>query len=147
MSDCWLWSGKPNADGYGLKRCNGKQQYVHRLSYMYFIGPIPEGHTIDHLCRVRNCYNPAHLEAVTRGENVLRGEGLAAVAARRDCCKHGHVYDEENTYITKGGTRTCRTCRREGLRRWYAKHGTQHNARRRAAYPGKTMRKRPAKKA
>lgn len=51
--------------------------YAHRLSYELFVGPIPDGYELDHLCRNRGCVNPAHLEAVTHRVNVLRG--LAAL--------------------------------------------------------------------
>ena len=79
---------------------------VHRLSYEAFKGPIPEGMHIDHLCRVRNCYNPEHLEAVTQAENNRR-MGLVITH-----CKRGHEYTEENTIHRKGnnGRRACRTC-------------------------------------
>ena len=54
---------------------------AHRWSYQHHIGPVPEGLVLDHLCRVRHCVNPDHLEPVTSRENTLRGEGFAAVNA------------------------------------------------------------------
>lgn len=69
---CWLWQGRPGLNGYGRMSVNDQLQYVHRLSYEQHVGPIPDGLTIDHLCRVPLCINPAHLEPVTREENTRR---------------------------------------------------------------------------
>jgi len=73
---CWIWGRSLVAEGYGVlgQRMEGRNKtyYAHRASYMTFIGPIPEGFTIDHLCRKRACINPAHLEAVTHQENGRR---------------------------------------------------------------------------
>ena len=70
---CWLWQGALNHKGYGSFHARGKSYYPHRWSYEYHKGPIPDGMVIDHLCRVRHCVNPEHLEAVTLGENTIRG--------------------------------------------------------------------------
>lgn len=73
-SGCWLWTGALR-DGYGRVKFNGSvTQEAHRASYEFHIGPIPEGLVIDHLCRNRSCINPSHLEPVTQGENIRRGE-------------------------------------------------------------------------
>jgi hypothetical protein len=70
---CWLWTGSTLKNGYGnLMGTDGRNQYAHRVAHVLFIGPIPEGYEVDHLCRVRNCVKPAHLEAVTRQENLRR---------------------------------------------------------------------------
>jgi hypothetical protein len=74
-----------------------------------FVGPIPEGLVIDHLCRNRGCINPTHMEPVTNAENVLRGEGPTAVNARKTHCKRGHPFDDVNTYVYAKG-RACRMC-------------------------------------
>lgn len=71
--DCWFWNKRING-GYGRHSIMGKQYYAHRLSYEEFVGPIPEGMFLDHLCRNRSCINPEHLEVVTLAENVRRGE-------------------------------------------------------------------------
>lgn len=114
--ECWLWTGTTAGDGYGrISVSNGKVTVVHRLAYQLLIGPIPEGMTLDHLCRVRHCVNPRHLEPVTNGENVLRGESLAAQNARKTKCLRGHPFTEENTYtdIYRGRPRRrCRACAR-----------------------------------
>lgn len=70
---CWIWTGSRNSNGYGKLKVDSGSVYAHRYSYERFIGAIPAGHTIDHLCRVRACCNPAHLEPVTQGENNRRG--------------------------------------------------------------------------
>jgi hypothetical protein len=80
------------------------------VAYELAIGPIPEGLTIDHLCRNRGCVNPAHLEAVTNRTNLLRGDGIAALNARKTHCKRGHEFTPENTYVWREGTRACRAC-------------------------------------
>ncbi len=103
---CWLWTGSLNADGYGNFRGRG----AHRVAYELVIGPIPEGHTLDHLCRVRHCVRPDHLEPLTLGENVLRGEGWSALNARKTHCPQGHAYTPENTLLYRDH-RYCRACR------------------------------------
>lgn len=108
---CWLWTGSHDEDGYGsYGRTNGSSR-AHRIAYELCIGPIPEGLTIDHLCRVRNCVNPAHLEPVDNRTNVLRGVGHTAINARKTHCKRGHRFTPENTYIEPArGVRVCRKC-------------------------------------
>lgn len=76
-SGCLLWVGRVDACGYGrinAQSFNGikRPQEVHRVAYEMFVGPIPAGLEIDHLCRVRHCASPAHLEPVTRAENNRR---------------------------------------------------------------------------
>jgi hypothetical protein len=109
---CWVWQGPPGPKGYGVIGVHHRPRYVHRVSYELTAGPIPDELTIDHLCRNRLCVNPDHLEPVTRGENVLRGESSSAIAARRDHCAKGHPYDER-TWVSKQGKRHCRTCTNE----------------------------------
>jgi len=70
--ECWLWLGRKNPKGYGQMTIAKHQRSAHRVSYETFVGPIPEGLEIDHLCRVRHCVNPGHLEAVTRSVNLRR---------------------------------------------------------------------------
>lgn len=114
-SRCLLWVGEISKDGYGTRsvRGVGGSSWAHRWAYEEGVGPIPEWMTIDHLCRVRSCVNPAHLEAVTRGENVLRGEGPAAQAARKTHCPKGHEYAGDNLYVNPTtGYRLCQTCQR-----------------------------------
>lgn len=72
-SGCWLWTGFVHPSGYGVIRTGNKNTYAHRCSYELFVGAVPEGLQLDHICRVRCCVNPAHLEPVTPQENVLRG--------------------------------------------------------------------------
>ncbi len=79
--------------------------------YEWFTGPIPAGMEIDHLCRNRACAAPAHLEAVTHHENLLRDETLTAANAAKTHCKRGHLFDEANTMVYRG-SRFCLTCRR-----------------------------------
>lgn len=109
-SGCWLWLGSISGEGYGSLAVNAGQKQAHRWSYEHFVGPIPDGLQIDHLCRVRCCVNPSHLEAVTQRENGLRGFGAAALNARKTKCANGHDFTPENTIWRKGGGRACRTC-------------------------------------
>lgn len=111
-SGCWLWTGRTNGGGYGTIRLRGLRIAVHRWSYERYIGPVPEGMEIDHLCRTRNCLNPKHLEAVTHRTNLLRGETVPAKNLAKRRCPVGHEYTKANTY-TYRGMRYCRECRRE----------------------------------
>lgn len=114
---CWLWMGK-TAKGYGRITVGSwadgsvREVQVHRLVYEILAGPIDGDLTIDHLCRVRRCVNPDHLEPVPLRENLLRGVSSPAVNSRKTRCKRGHPFTPENTFITKVGYRQCRTCGR-----------------------------------
>lgn len=115
---CWNWRGKTNRDGYGHftigSRTDGtnRKVEVHRLAYQLSIGPIPEGLTIDHLCRNHACVNPAHLEAVPLRINILRGTSPSAIHAKKTSCCRGHPFDLFNTYFAPDGARECRICRK-----------------------------------
>lgn len=112
---CWQWTDAPSAAGYGYFGYggrNGTKVPAHRIAYELAVGPIPLGKQIDHLCRNRRCVNPAHLEAVTQRQNLLRGLGSSALNARKTRCKRGHPFDDENTYMDRAGRRQCRACRR-----------------------------------
>lgn len=101
---CWLWEGAKSRDGYAIF-ASKDERYAHRISYQLLVGSIPLAYEVDHLCRVRNCINPEHLEAVTRHENNARKVDLITH------CPKGHPYNEVNTYH-HGNARFCRVCRK-----------------------------------
>lgn len=105
---CWTWTGSIRADGYGVISINDRMVRAHRLTYETMVGPIPEGLTLDHLCRNRACVRPDHLEPVTRSENLRRGD--IRWRTRETHCKNGHPFDEANTLLWRG-YRLCRACR------------------------------------
>ena len=130
---CWLWRGSFYGNGYGRLGHGPDVLLAHRVSYELHVGPIPDGLTIDHLCRVPACVNPAHLEAVTFRENVLRGVSPPAQGARRTECPAGHPYTPDNLKTYKGCRgRMCLTCAREHQRRTWQRHGAKYNARAKA---------------
>ncbi len=114
---CWLWRGKLDRAGYGQfltgnrKEGNRRWTMAHRWAYDQFVGFVPAGLELDHLCRRRHCVNPDHLEAVTHKVNILRGESPTAVNARKTHCPQGHPYSGENLKTLRTRTnRECRTC-------------------------------------
>jgi hypothetical protein len=122
---CWQWIGGKDKRGYGrFALANAIPHQIklispHVYAYTRYVGPIPNGLELDHLCRFTSCVNPLHLEPVTHQINMLRGTGPVAQAAKKTHCLNGHLLDEENTYIAKTGARYCRACKK--LRRQKAK--------------------------
>lgn len=118
---CWLWTaGVGGRGGYGRFWISGHSEFAHRFSYELARGPIPEGLTLDHLCRNTKCVNPDHLEPVTLVENIMRGDGFSAKNARKTHCVNGHPFAGDNLIVTSKGRRACRTCGREFTARWRA---------------------------
>lgn len=132
-SGCWLFTGFLNDGGYGVMAdAQARTRPAHRLAYEAFVGPIPEGLQLDHLCHTRDtkcrggatcphrrCVNPAHLEPVTQRENTLRGVSFSAVNATKTHCDKGHEYTPENTYQRTPTHRVCRICNNAAYRSYY----------------------------
>lgn len=122
---CWLFQGQINNSGYGVLGwrpvVGGSRVTVlaHRATWEYFNGPIPAGLVMDHLCRVRVCCNPGHLEPVTMRENLHRGEHPKVKLHLAGKCAQGHDMTPENTMMPPSGGRKCRECfnRRQRERR------------------------------
>lgn len=75
LGPCWIYTGYiDRKTGYGQFGGGKGTNLPHRIAYQYTVGPIGKGLHIDHLCRVRACCNPAHLEPVTPRENIRRGD-------------------------------------------------------------------------
>ena len=108
----WEWHGYVHPGGYG--HFSDKHKFTaHRWSYEYFVGKIPNSLKLDHLCRVRHCVNPNHLEAVTQKENILRGNtGILTglLMKSKTHCPKNHEYSPDNTYIFPNGKRKCKEC-------------------------------------
>lgn len=101
---CWLWLRSTSSDGYGWTSLDNRTHQAHRLIYCLLRGDPPSGLVLDHLCRVRHCVNPDHLEPVTPGENLRRSE-LTPTGMRR--CPKGHEFSDRH------GQRRCLTCKAE----------------------------------
>lgn len=117
LGPCWLWRGSLTTDGYG----HIGWRKAHRLTYTAANGPIAAGMQLDHLCRVRHCVNPAHLEQVTNRTNGLRGRSFAALNAAKTHCAQGHPFTPENTRWQRNPgqlRRVCRTCERQWQREY-----------------------------
>lgn len=116
-SGCWEWTGAVNGKGYGVF-CG---EMAHRVTYSWFVGQIPSGLHIDHLCFNRWCVNAAHMEAVTVAENTRRGN----IWNRTGRCFAGHRLTPDNIYYYRNGARgiqrTCRRCRIRSRNSWVAR--------------------------
>lgn len=112
---CWLWTGRTAVSNgsaeYGRFFANGKLRAAHRASYEIFVGAIPTGLQIDHLCRTPLCVNPCHLEIVTGAENIRRGNGRCGINFRKTACIRGHELSGKNLGLDRNGNRFCRSCR------------------------------------
>lgn len=121
---CWIYLGYCTPAGYGQVTLNkdegsNRTEYVHRITYKHFIGDIPEGLGLDHLCRIRNCCNPWHLDPVDQKTNTRRGEAPRIVLSKMNVCAEGHDLTHDNTYVDPTtGFRRCRICR-DSKRRAY----------------------------
>lgn len=103
---CWLWTSVTHK-GYGKFSFHGRTQLAHRLAYQHLVGDIPDGLHLDHLCRVRNCVNPDHLDPVTPAVNMRRKPGVG------DFCGFTvHPRTPENTRVLSSGVEQCRVCTR-----------------------------------
>lgn len=122
-SGCWLWDGAASTTGYGQVHWEGKTKHAHRIVFTLLKGEIPAGLDLDHLCRTPMCVNPDHLEPVTRKVNLHRGktDHWGRHLREKTHCPQGHPYSGENLYTKPEGSRVCRICTREGLRRSRAK--------------------------
>lgn len=132
---CWDWTAALDVGGYAKFSHHQRKFKGHRVSYTWFRGSIPEGLVLDHLCRNRICVNPNHLEIVTIGENVLRGETIPVSLALRTHCEQGHEFTLENTGRKhgRGGTyyRTCKTCHCAQARDNYRRNAEARRAQKR----------------
>lgn len=114
---CWLWTGSLDSGGYAQGYFRGRKEKVHRIMYAAYVGPIPRGENvtpeaeIDHLCRNRNCCNPAHMQLVTHRENVLRGVSAVATGFKKTHCNRGHLLPARKPDGTRGPCKVCESIR------------------------------------
>jgi len=124
VDECWIYPGYCNTKtGYGNAQFDGQRMEAHTATYRLLIGPVPEGLELDHLCRVRACCNPLHLEPVTHRVNLLRGESPAAHQAKQTHCLHGHPLSGDNLVSYQRGKRLCRICMARRAAEWREKIG------------------------
>lgn len=118
QNGCWIWQKARSSQGYGQLHMNQRLTPAHRVSLVLNGENLIKGYHVDHLCRVPACVNPAHLEQVLPAENIRRGlQGILGNANYGTHCRHGHEYDQKNTYVRIDGTRRCRTCERINAKR------------------------------
>lgn len=126
-TECVLYE-PAGRDGYARTRASGRTFLAHRWMYEQMVGPIPTGLQLDHLCRVRNCVNPRHLEPVTQRINILRGTAPTAINATKTHCPKGHVLAGYNLAPSRKGRGQCRTCQNVYGARYAALHREQKRA-------------------
>lgn len=119
VGGCWIWTATCSTNGYGQFWSEDRVNVpAHRQAYEFEVGTIPSGMVLDHLCRIKSCVNPDHLEVVTQSENVLRG---LASRGQGDTCRAGHPRTPDNTHVRKSGERYCMTCKNERDRDRYSR--------------------------
>jgi len=116
---CWLWLGHINPNGYAQWQIakTSKAELVHRIAYRLMYGEIDQTLQLDHLCKIRHCVNPDHLEQVTAKENNMRSTSPTAFNRLKTHCKYGHPFDVTNTLYRPNGGRACRLCKKLRRRR------------------------------
>lgn len=123
-SGCWLWTGGLTKAGYGMLSVRtGLREYAHRYVYNFFVGEVPKGLELDHLCRTRSCVNPSHLDPVTHIVNARRGN--VGKWARPDLCNRGHPLSGNNLKVIedkRGSYRSCKECNRTRAKKSYYKN-------------------------
>lgn len=130
LGPCWLWTRGRSAstDGYGAFFVEATRAWhAHRWLWLQVVGPIPDGLHLDHLCRVRHCVNPDHLEPVTLRENNLRGFSPINLNRLKTHCPQGHEYTEANIKWYQG-RRYCKACKADDQRRRRARLKAQRVA-------------------
>ncbi|MAH50729.1 hypothetical protein CMI37_33225 [Candidatus Pacearchaeota archaeon] len=112
-TECWDWTASKSRDGYGCFKVGRKILQASRFSYTHFVGTIPFGLEIDHLCHNRSCVNPKHLEPVTKKVNGERQDKTRlSISHTKTHCLRGYPYIEENIWRDRKGIRYCRACSR-----------------------------------
>jgi hypothetical protein len=116
LGPCWLWLAYTNSDGYGLfaiwEDGHTHTERAHVVAWGVTRGAVPDGLVLDHLCRIRSCVNPDHLEPVTNAENIRRGMAPTIVAYREGTCLRGFHEMTGANAMSVGQGRTCRECHR-----------------------------------
>jgi HNH endonuclease len=122
---CWVWDRGLNGAGYGetvlgprQPGTTGRRRFVHVVAYEMVNGLVPPGLELDHLCRVRACFNPSHLQAVTHAVNLFRGATIMHRRKAQTVCKRGHPLNGHNLILRKGGRRNCRICCYDSIQRY-----------------------------
>lgn len=116
---CWLFTGSVSRNGYGWSSLFGKTVMAHRASYLLYVGDIPKGMHLHHICALKLCVNPAHLQVVAPRAHIVELSPAAPAFAnfRKTHCKYGHPFTLDNTLIfhrkgSKHEMRVCRACKR-----------------------------------
>lgn len=134
---CWNWTGYRNWGGYGLFWDGVRKVSSHRWSYETFVGPIPDGMTIDHICRNTSCVNPDHLRVMSAYDNWLISESLTANNLRKTVCSNGHEFSGSNL-VVQGNRRRCRECRRQrSIDAYYRRRGKAADGAKRRRQPAR----------